>query len=356
MNCQRVEIVCDESGWEGENVTGAAHRVLCHGSTDLKWAEAESLLAEIRQKFQIRGQEVKARRCLQTRERQKILIEQLSRFGLRQGRMHAYVVDKSYFVAAKFIDELVEEKAKSEDRDIYSDGTAQRLAADLFTYARHGLQREEWNYLRDLFVQFARVKSRRAPRPRASELSKLLHQARENSTDPRLTNVLDQICDADEYLPLMKVDLEENGFPSFDPLAPAVAETARHWVVEKRIRISLVHDRQSVFTLPRVATLQDVVGASIFCEICGRVPWNAQEQAMAKDFVDFRMVDSRHDPRVQVADLVAGLGRVLAQEAIESKEAQHLEPICESVYPMFGRNALWGDIESFRILTGIDLS
>jgi len=73
--------------------------------------------------------------------------------------------------------------------------------------------------------------------------------------------------------------------PPLEPLLPALAETVLFWSGGKR-QVLVVHDEQSALTADRLRRLQQLF------PLAGLVT-----------------VDSRDDPRVQVADLLAGVAR-----------------------------------------------
>jgi hypothetical protein len=86
--------------------------------------------------------------------------------------------------------------------------------------------------------------------------------------------------------------------PSFPPplerLVPALAETLLFWSAGLR-SVAVVHDEQSALTRGRVARL-----GSFLAEAVSPAP---------PPLRSFRQVDSREDPRIQVADLLAGIAR-----------------------------------------------
>jgi hypothetical protein len=75
---------------------------------------------------------------------------------------------------------------------------------------------------------------------------------------------------------------------------PALAETLLFWSAGER-SVAVVHDEQSALTRDRVARL-----GTFLAEAVSPAP------APLRSFVQ---VDSKEDPRVQVADLLAGLAR-----------------------------------------------
>ena len=82
--------------------------------------------------------------------------------------------------------------------------------------------------------------------------------------------------------------------PPLEPLVPALAETLLFWSAGER-SVAVVHDEQSALTRGRVARL-----GTFLAEAVSPAP---------PPLRSFLQVDSRDDPRVQVADLLAGIAR-----------------------------------------------
>jgi hypothetical protein len=82
--------------------------------------------------------------------------------------------------------------------------------------------------------------------------------------------------------------------PPLEPLVPALAETLLFWSAGER-SVAVVHDEQSALTRGRVARL-----GTFLAEAVAPAP---------PPLRSFLQVDSRDDPRVQVADLLAGIAR-----------------------------------------------
>ena len=80
--------------------------------------------------------------------------------------------------------------------------------------------------------------------------------------------------------------------PPLEPLLPALAETVLFWSGGTR-QVLVIHDEQSALTAGRLSRLQQVLA----------------DGAATSPLAGLVMVDSRDDPRVQVADLLAGAAR-----------------------------------------------
>src|SRR5579862_5288978 len=91
------------------------------------------------------------------------------------------------------------------------------------------------------------------------------------------------------------------------PILPALAETVLFWSGGQR-QVMVIHDEQSALTATRLERLQQVLADGAV------LPAAATQDAGAppirvSPLAGLVTVDSRDDPRVQVADLLAGAAR-----------------------------------------------
>ena len=104
--------------------------------------------------------------------------------------------------------------------------------------------------------------------------------------------------------------------PPLEPMLPALAETVLSWTGGHR-RVLVIHDEQSALTADRLTRLQQVLAND-----GGTSPANADgtgpSLAGASRLAGLVMADSRDDPRVQIADLLAGIARRLADKGNDS--------------------------------------
>ena len=122
-----------------------------------------------------------------------------------------------------------------------------------------------------------------------------------------------------------------------DLLLAALPETIRIWSARAGETLSILHDRQSVLG---PATVDQIVyflrnPLPEFRRFHGRV-----------SIEEVIQVDSKDDPRVQVADLVAGIGRFLGTTALD-RSALPFDP-----QDYIARTSLWADDRSWLALTG----
>ncbi|MCK9794235.1 hypothetical protein M1843_10820 [Isoptericola sp. 4D.3] len=267
-----VEIACDESGFTGTNLLDPASPVIAHAATDLTVPEAEGLLGTLRSRFNHRrAVEHKAHLLLRPGQPDAVawFLAELA------GRSTVHVVDKRDHLARRVLDLLGGAPS-------YLDGT--RFGADRGASVAELRERAD---VLAAFVAMTHLKHRRRPDPAAVDrfLAVVPRGVRELAALGRsdVVSVLERLLDGDPAVP-----------PPLEPLVPALAETVLRWSDGRR-SVAVVHDEQSALTPQRTALLAASLAAAAFP---GPPP-----------LLGVRQVDSRHDPRVQVADLLAGLAR-----------------------------------------------
>ncbi len=270
-----VEIACDESGFSGTNLLDPTSPVLVHASVDLTVPEAHDVVAVLRSGFD-GPPEHRSSRLLRP-QHGPLLAWFLDALA---GRTEVVVVDKRDFVAARVLELFTQEPS-------YAAGT--RLGADHADGVRALRHRTA---LLTAFVDLVRT-TRRRPVDGAAVAAFL---ATVPADEPALRvlgrahveHVVARLVDGDPAYP-----------PPLEPLVPALAETVLRWSGGTR-SVAVVHDEQSALTPSRVARLGTFLADAV-----------APAPPPLRSFVQ---VDSRSDPRVQVADLVAGVARRRAQQ------------------------------------------
>jgi hypothetical protein len=297
-----VEIACDESGFSGTNLLDPATPVITHASVDLSTGEAAGLIAALRSGFRFSLNEFKSGQFLRGPRAGEALEWLLAALS---GRAHVHLVDKEYFLVTRIVDLLLAEPS-------YAAGT--RLTQDhrpaaLTLYRAKRSAGSDWGVFLAAFVELVRIKRR--PDRRALER---FFQARDalvrdglgaeaegvldGLSRTRVRAVLTRLRDDDQSIP-----------PPLEPMLPALAETVLFWSGGAR-QVLVIHDEQSALTAGRLRRLQQVLADG-----AGSSPAGADEAgsspAGVSPLAGLVMVDSRDDPRVQVADLLAGVARRL---------------------------------------------
>ena len=120
---------------------------------------------------------------------------------------------------------------------------------------------------------------------------------------------------------------ESGLLPRLDPLFPAVVLTAGYWSAGAA-PVTLVHDRHTTLWPARVARLAELSAGGL---------------------AGLRQVDSRCDPRVQVADFLAGTARSIASAELAGRGDAELTALLR---PYVDGRSVWGEQRSRDRLTG----
>jgi hypothetical protein len=287
-----VEIACDESGFSGTNLLDPATPLITHASVDLYAEEAAGLIAQLRSSSRFSPHELKSGRFLRGPHADQALERFLAALS---GRAHVHLVDKELFLVTRIVDMFITEPS-------YAAGTRLTLdhrPAALALYGARHVAGCDWGAFLAAFVALARSTRRHRPDPRG--LERFLH-ARDalvrRGLGARAEAVLDRLTTARVRAVLTRLSHGDRSIPPpLEPMLPALAETILFWS-DRRRRVLVIHDEQSALTAGRLRRLQQALADSAESLPAGVSP-----------LVGLVMVDSRDDPRVQVADLLAGVAR-----------------------------------------------
>ena len=216
-------------------------------------------------------------------------------------------MDKEYFLVTRIVDLLLTEPS-------YAAGT--RLTQDhrpaaLTVYRAGRSAGRDWGAFLAAFVELVRIKRRHRPDRRALEH---FFQARDalvrGGLGAEAAGVLDGLSRTRVLAVLTRLSDDDRSIPPpLEPMLPALAETVLFWSGGQR-RVLVIHDEQSALTAGRLSRLQQALADG-----AGSLPAGADEAGPApakmSPLAGLVMVDSRDDPRVQVADLLAGVARRL---------------------------------------------
>ncbi|SCG64266.1 hypothetical protein [Micromonospora humi] len=283
-----VEIACDESGFSGTNLLDPATPVIAHASVDLSTDEAADLVATLRSGFRLAPHEFKSRQFLRRPEVAEALEWLLS--ALR-GRAHVHLVDKQFFLVTRVIDLLLGEPS-------YVAGTrlaGERRAAAVALHRAGRAAGPDWDTFLAAFVEMLRTKRR--DRSGDGSVDRFL-AARDALLRHIPADAVLRALDRDRVADVQaRLYAEDRSIPPpLEPMLPALAETVLSWSAGRR-RVLVTHDEQSALTADRLRRLQRALAE------------HAGLPAGESPLAGLVMTDSRGDPRVQVADLLAGIAR-----------------------------------------------
>jgi hypothetical protein len=109
--------------------------------------------------------------------------------------------------------------------------------------------------------------------------------------------------------------------PALDPLIPAIVAVVVHWGEGTR-PVAIVHDQHTALTEERLAQLETMLSTP------------------RARLASLRTVDSRADPRVQVADFLAGVARKIASDELNDRGDPELTALLR---PYVDASSTWGE-------------
>ncbi|MET7951928.1 hypothetical protein [Micromonospora sp. NPDC005324] len=296
-----VEIACDESGFSGTNLLHSTAPVITHASVDLAVDEAVALITALRSGFRFAPHELKSGRFLRGSGAQEALEWFLAALA---GRAHVHLIDKEFFLVNRIVDFLLTEPS-------YAAGT--RLAREHHSaaLALHEAGRSaggDWGAFLSAFVDLVRMKRRLPVEQTVQRFFQARDALRRHGVGTVADAVLDGLSPSHVRAVVARLDVDDRTVPPpLEPLLPALAETVLSWSGGQR-QVLVTHDEQSALTADRLTRLQRVLAVD------GHPPSTGVDRAGAlpngvSPLAGLVMVDSRDDPRVQVADLLAGVAR-----------------------------------------------
>ncbi|MFE9359497.1 hypothetical protein ACFYPB_36160 [Streptomyces olivaceoviridis] len=374
------EVACDESGSDGENLLGGNTDVFAHASVALPVDAAAECVREIRHRIHSPAEEYKANHLLREKHR-AVLVWLLSADGPIRGRAHVHLTEKAFLVVDRAVGLLLGDPADAVS--LYRQGPevfgtdAWRtflVTANALLRVRPGGPRNRGGQAvpatgetpdaagktpqatgetphaagkgsstageapgaagEDTPITSEAPNTAGKALPGAGEASgtpedaffatvdALVRAAPESEAAGILRRLAAHRQRADDYRTRMRA--APALFPVLNPLFPALRHTAAHWSADGR-PVVLVHDRQNALTPGRTA----------------RIVQAARRDGIA--IHGLRLVDSRDDARVQIADFLAGIARRIASDELAGTGDPELTACLR---PYVAAESVWGDARS----------
>jgi hypothetical protein len=300
-----LEVACDESGYEGDKLIGTTTDVFAHASVALAFESAADCMRELRARIRSPAEEYKANHILRQKHRD-VLTWFLGPSSPIRGRAQVFLIDKEYFLVRSLVDVLIPDPS-TEDDEVADDR--------LYVESRPHPGDEPWRR----FLVAANDLLRSRGRPEGPASVDAFFQALGLLRGPVVNRLTGARARAEEFQ-------RQPGDDRFDPLTPAIAAAVAHWSTEGH-PVVILHDQQNTLSPRRIARLIGSINAS-----------GTEHRLVRLD-----LVDSRWDPRVQVADIVGGAIRKIAQDALNGHEDGELTALLP---PFVSAHAIWGDHRS----------
>jgi hypothetical protein len=287
-----VEIACDESGFSGTNLLRSTEPVITHASVDLDVDEAVGLIAALRSGFRFSPHEFKSgqfQRGAGAGEALQWFLAELT------GHAHVNLVDKEFFLVTRVVDLLLAEPCYAAGTRL----TRQHRPAALALYRARKSAGDDWSAFLAAFVDLVRTRRRRPDGQAAERFLQARDALVRHELSAPAAAVLNELSPGRVGDVVTRLDNDDRSIPPpLEPMLPALAETILSWSGGRR-QVLVTHDEQSALTADRLIRLQQALAA----DPAGALPPGVSPLA------GLVMVDSRDDPRVQVADLLAGVAR-----------------------------------------------
>jgi hypothetical protein len=290
------EIACDESGFSGGNLVGIGHSpVFAHASVHLDRAAAADLVATVRARIAAKDGEYKAVELLRSRHG-GLVPWFLGPSSPLAGRAQVHLTDTRFFVLARLVDALLGPRPVSGTQRPGEEPSTRPKALLLYRSGERGYGPLRWPQFLRPGANLLRTNNRWLPaEPVPAFFAAVAGMAAEGPPD--LRDLMAELGGARTVAERVRAELLTNPkrAPLLEPLIPALRSAIEFWLGSST-RLLIVHDEQSAITPERIA------------EIAGQLPLRSP----GGGFAGVRRVDSTEDPRVQVADYLAGIARRLA--------------------------------------------
>ncbi|GAA2494234.1 DUF3800 domain-containing protein [Terrabacter carboxydivorans] len=322
-----LEVACDESGSEGEKLVRGSTDTFAHASVDVTTDTALATVERVRVEARSPATEVKASVVLRPQNR-RLLEWLLGDDGPLLGHAHVHLTDKALHLTGRLVSLL---GGGGDGFGGVATGSARDLARRvrlLHLAATRGLGAAGWEAVLADFNDVVRARSLDDAALSASALRRGLGELADRPGLPAdsvelVRSVLAGVPGEPEGL----LAFVARGRGALDPIVPALAEVLRHWGGSGR-PLWVVHDVQATLT---DAAIRTAVGSS------------ADGWSDALEGISF--VDSQDDPRVQLADFLAGAARRIAAHVL----AGQADPaLVELISPYVSPRSTWLDLGEER--------
>ncbi len=309
-----LEIACDESGSDGENLTGGNTDVFAHAGVSLSVASATAAVREIRDRIRSPAEEYKANHLL--REKHRAVLEWLlGPQGPMHGQARVHLMEKTFFVVDRAVGLLLGDPA---------------AAVVLFREGRRTFGEEGWRAFLEAANQLLRVRNNGDPGAPVEGFYDMVDALRHAHPRTDAGRVLARLGATRSRAVSYRADFLDGPplIPVLDPLLPAIVRTAALWSGDGRA-VLLVHDRQNMLTPDRIAWIEEAA------------------RRAGVGLAGLRLAVAREDARVQVADFLAGIARKIASDELNGRGDPALTALLR---PYVDPASVWGDVRSLALL------
>jgi hypothetical protein len=320
-----LEIACDESGFSGGNLVGEQNSVFAHASVLIEPGDASKLVDNLLWQIGARGSgEYKAAELLRSRHR-PVLLWLLGSSSPIRGSAYVHLTDTRFFVLARVLDVLLGEESVQGTACPGRNPGTRRMAITLYRSGEQTYGTHRWQEFLRLAANLLRTNKRRLPKTPIPMFYAAVEVMAQTSTSADVHEVMSllpstrHIAEATRAAHLQNPKLT----PLLEPLIPALTRAVHIWGSRAQT-VSVVHDEQSALTPERIADIARTFAAS----------------RPGGQLGDVRLVDSRGDARVQLADFVAGIARRLAYDKLKGRPDAELVTLLS---PLIDPESVWAE-------------
>jgi hypothetical protein len=321
-----LEIACDESGFSGGNLVGVGHSpVFAHASIRVEPETGAELMQHLRQEIGARGTgEYKSPEILRPRRR-PILLWLLGPSSPIYGNGYVHLTDTRFFVLARLVDVLLSGRPVSGIASPGRDARTRPMALALYRLGEDAYGTSRWQEFLRLSANLFRTNRRWLPKNPVQTFYAAVDSLAKVSAPAQVRELMimlgstQSIAEATRAAHLQNPKLT----PLMEPLLPALNRTVHFWGSQSE-SLFVVHDEQSALTPERIADIAATYAAD----------------HPGHQLVGVRLVDSSREPRIQVADFVAGIARRLATDQLHNRADPELIAL---VRPLVDQESVWVD-------------
>lgn len=326
-----LEIACDESGWEGANLVAGGSDVIAYASVRLDAEAAAECISQLCSRVGHSAIEYKASQVLRPNRRPAVAWL-LGPAGPLYGNASVHLTEKSFFVVGRVLDLLLGDSVDTTSAGLREDDRLRRLALVLCRDGPAAFGGDRWRAFLAAANMVLRTRKPRHIDEPVDVFLDIVDALPGLDGGKQVGAILDELRHARHRAHAARAALVQNHMlqPALEPLIPALARTILHWC-RGGVGVSVVHDEQSALTVRRIELLEQL----LFAPDC------------AGGYLRLEHVDSRRDPRVQVADLLAGIARRVASDELNDRGDPGL---CELVRPYIDPTSRWSDERSWKQL------
>lgn len=272
------EIVCDESGYEGDRLIGGETAMFAHGSIRMSVEEADTLITELRRRIGSPATEYKANH-LQRSKHLPVLRWLLGPHAPLLGAAHVVLIDKAQFLIRTVCRTLIADGSAAgpgRAEQLYRCGprlfgpgwTDLLMAANTLLRTNGRLDSESaiatFFRLLDSADEASLSASTGADNSADDSAHNSAHNDAHNSAIDnqldRLGETLEQLRAALPRAQALRASMSDDPemLPMLDPLLPGIVGTVRHWSTLGSA-VALIHDRQNALSPHRIEQIMQLL-------------------------------------------------------------------------------------------------